>query len=104
MAMQERKLFYQEVDVEDNIELDYLSDRLNLMDLETADTFKIGAATEFRPDLVSQYFYGSYHYGWLIAQHNDMLDPVKEFTRGKTILIPSLDSYYRFYHRNARRV
>lgn len=84
-------------------ELDYLNTNLSDMVLETSEKVRLTAAFEGRPDLLSYRFYGNWNLGWLIAYHNDMLDPVEEMTVGKIVDIPSLDSYYRFSNRHKKR-
>lgn len=86
-----------------NEELDYLDTSITDMKLDTSETVRLTAAFEGRPDLLSYRFYGNWNLGWLIAWHNDMLDPIREMTVGKIVRIPSLDSYYRFANRNRKR-
>lgn len=102
MSMKERKWFFEEATVNGNIELDYLNPNYIEMDLETATTFVIPKVFENRPDLISLRFYGNYHLGWLIAHHNNFLDPIFDFSFGKEIDIPDLDEYFRFYKAYAR--
>lgn len=102
MAITLRKYYYDEVTVDGNKELDYLTSRLNGMSLETRDFHRIDAVTEDRPDLISLKYYGNYHLGWLIAEHNNILDPVEGFKINTVLRIPSLDEYYQYYNRNTR--
>lgn len=99
-----RKYFYQESSVDGNKELDYLTSSLNNMKLESATFYRVDIVTEKRPDLISARFYGTYDLGWLIAEHNNMLDPLEEFTLGRLIEIPSITDYYQYYNRNGRKV
>ena len=46
---------------------------------------------QYRPDKVSQRFYGTPHLDWVILFFNDIKDPFKEFTTGKSIVVPSPD-------------
>jgi len=48
---------------------------------------------EFRPDLLSEKFYGSPFYDWLICINNGIKDPLKELTKGKRIVIPDINNY-----------
>ena len=102
MALDDRKTFYRKrISPSGNIEIDYLRTRINDMKLRTISRFRITAATAGRPDLISQKAYGSYNFGWLIALHNKMMNPFDEYSVGRTINIPSLDDYYKFYNRNS---
>lgn len=102
MSITERKLMYAKATVNTNTELDLIDTKLGSLDLETIRTFRIPQGMEYRPDLISMKVFGNFDMGWLIALHNDFLDPILDFYTGRTIKIPSLDEYYRFYNRNAR--
>lgn len=104
MSLEQRKYFYTKTTFNDNIEFDYLKTKLINLNLSTIDKYKITAATVNRPDLISNIYYGSYDFGWLIHWHNQIENPINEYYIGRTINIPSLDDYYRFYNRNARKV
>lgn len=99
--MEKTKFFYPERDLGTHKELDYLDSEIVNMYLRSIDSFTITAPFEFRPDLISFRLFGSYHYGWLIAMHNDFLDPVNDFKKGVTIDVPDIDEYFRFYNRNS---
>lgn len=103
MSISKRTRLYETKEVNGNIELDYLDSSLEDLSLDTIRIFRIPQTMENRPDLVSFKFYKDFNLGWLIALHNDMLDPIFDFQSGKEIKIPSLDQYFRFYSRNARR-
>lgn len=103
MAVLSKRFLYATSDEAGETELDYLNTNISSMDLETNERVRITAAFEGRPDLLSFRFYGNWNLGWLIAYHNDMLDPVEELTVGAIVDIPSLDSYYRFANRNKKR-
>lgn len=85
-----------------NQELDFINTELIDMELSTVDLFRIGDAFEFRPDLISQKFFGNYNFGWLIARHNEFLDMTFDFYTGREIEIPDLNEYFRFYNRFSR--
>lgn len=104
MSIKERKFLYNEETVNGNIELDWLTTNITRMDIETLQTFRIPQAMQYRPDLISIKFYGNFHMGWLIALHNDFMDPIREFTIGRLIRIPDLDSYFRYYKTHSREV
>lgn len=97
--MKNRLDFFTKEVVDGITENDYLGSALPSLSLTTADSHRVTEVTEYRPDLVSFKFFGSYNYGWLIALHNNMLDPISEMTRGRRIFIPDLTEYYRVYLR-----
>ncbi len=88
--------------VDENYELDYLETPFVNMNLPTVKSIRITGPLEFRPDLVSFKAFGNYHMGWLIAIHNNLLDPVDDLYIGREIKIPDLDAYYRYYNSNSR--
>lgn len=102
MSLQERKFLYKTETVNGNRELDYIRTTINSIDMRKIDKYRITAATENRPDLISNIFYGNYNMGWLIHIHNNIIDPFTEYKVGRVIDIPSIDDYYRHYNRNAR--
>lgn len=100
--MEKRKFFYPKVRIDGNEELDWLDTKFTEFDGASSQLFTISSVFEYRPDLISLKFYGSFHYGWLIAMHNDFLDPVYDFKKGIVIDIPSIDSYFDFYRNNTK--
>lgn len=102
MSLKERKYFFKVDTVKNNKELDYLNHNYTEMRLETSTTFTIPQAFRFRPDLISLRFYGNYHLGWLIAHHNDFLDPIFDFRENITINIPDMDDYFRYFKTRTR--
>jgi len=104
MSLVQRKYFYAETMVNGNKELDFIKTPINEMDLSRVGTYLVTAPTEGRPDLISNVVFGNYDFGWLLSLYNEILDPFTEYYIGREILIPSLDDYYRFYNRYARRV
>lgn len=46
---------------------------------------------EHRPDLISNVFYGSPKYWWLVLLVNDINDPFEGLNQGDQILIPKLN-------------
>lgn len=103
MSITTRKFFYDEGSVNGRKELDYLTTRLNTIQLESVTFFRVDVVTEKRPDLISVKFYGTYDLGWMIAEHNNIQDPIEGFTAGLVIKIPSITEYYQFYNRNTRK-
>lgn len=103
MSIKERKYLYKNENMDGNIELDFLNKNFTDINLGDATTFRISKALEYRPDLISQQFFGNFHLGWLLALHNDFLDPIYDFKEGVKIKIPNYDEYFRYYKRRARR-
>lgn len=103
MARLGRTFLYDVADVDGDLELDYLSSKLGELNLKTSTTFVVTDAFANRPDLISFKFYKNHDFGWLIALHNNMIDPINEMDTGVEIDIPSIEEYYRFNNRYARR-
>jgi hypothetical protein len=103
MSLKERKFLYNIVEVDNNKELDYLSDSFIDIELRTSTSFSIPITMRYRPDLISLKFYNNYHLGWLLAKHNGLLDPIFDFEYERQINIPDLDSYFRYYKSQSRR-
>lgn len=81
---------------------DFLDTKLIDMELPVIENYRIGTAYEFRPDLISLQFYGTHHFGWLIAYHNKFLDPVAEFYAGRLVEIPDINEYFKYFNRFSR--
>ena len=103
MPLSDRFVLFQKVAIDSNTEYDYIKSSLNDMELSTIEKMRLDAVYAFRPDLISFKYYGSFDFGWLIAFHNDIVDPTSEFTVGKMIDIPSIEDYYRFVNRNKKK-
>lgn len=103
-GMTVRKYFFDEAEVDNNRELDLLTNRLPPMKLSTMEFYRVDNATAYRPDLISLKYYGNYDLGWLICEQNDILDPLTEFYPGRVVKIPSITEYYQYYNRNTRGV
>ena len=104
MSFTTRRDFYDVVTVDGIKELDYLTSRLNVMELDTVEYHIVDTVTEYRPDLISLRYFGNYDLGWLIAEHNGFLDTVNEFYCPRVVRIPSLTQYNQYYNRNTRKV
>lgn len=104
MSIKERKFLYQVVEVDNNKELDFLSTEFSKMELDYIREFRIPSILQYRPDLISKKFFGNFHMGWLIALHNDFMDPIFDFKTGRLIEIPNLDDYFRYYKTHSRSV
>lgn len=101
MSMRERQHFFERIELDGHTEPDFLDPRYTEMELTTIDTFRVPYIMQYRPDLISLKFYGNYHMGWLIAHHNNFLDPIFDFYESRIIDIPSGDNYFRYYNANA---
>lgn len=100
-ALNRRSLFKTNT-VNGNQELDYLDNSIVDMSLTTVKTIYINDAFSGRPDLVAFRFLGDFNFGWLIAWHNNLADPIGELVPGKKIEIPSIEEYYRYINRNRK--
>lgn len=98
-----RKNLYSRVEVNGNIELDYLNTNLDEMNLGQSRVFRIPQFMEGRPDLISFAVYQNVDYGWIIMWENDIIDPFESLVAGRELVIPSLTDYYNFYNENSRR-
>jgi hypothetical protein len=104
MALDHRTEMYRKINYEGNEELDYLTSNFNNMNLTTIANETVTSMTVNRVDLISFKHYRNYHYGWLILEHNGIIDPVEEIFIGRTLKIPSLEDYFRFKNRNKRGI
>lgn len=53
--------------------------------------YTVENAYENRLDLISSMFYNDTGLAWLIAQYNNIIDPMTEVTAGRLLLIPQKD-------------
>lgn len=60
----------------------------NLVRDSQDEYFTIPKGMEHRLDLISVKFYGTSKYDWVIAQYNNIEDPIQDVISGKKILIP----------------
>ena len=102
MSMMERRKLIRRVEFDGNLERDLLCNKLQGVTFSTMAEFQVTSATEGRLDLISRRFFNTFHLGWLIAHHNDILDPFNEVSRGRVLKIPDLQEYFSFYNDNAR--
>ena len=64
-----------------------------IANLENSYEFDVGyvpAGYEHRPDLISDIFYNTPEYWWLLLLFNNITDPFEGFKAGDRILIPKL--------------
>lgn len=57
---------------------------------DTDSEYAVENRYEGRLDKIASDFFGNPRYWWIIAQINNILDPIKEITPGRIIKIPSL--------------
>lgn len=53
-------------------------------------TIVIPKGMEYRPDLISMYYYGTISNAWLITYVNNFENGLKDYKMGRKILIPNL--------------
>lgn len=102
--LKDRTLLFDEVILDDNLELDILS-RVNIS-YETFPTPETTAVVKqhhlTRIDLLSYDVYGTPYYWWFIADRNNIIDPTTELYLGMILQIPSLSDYFDFYNKNIK--
>lgn len=103
MPLSKRTDLYERTSIYGSEELDYLTSNFHRMNLSTITNDVIDSMTVNRLDLLSYKHYRNYHYGWLILEHNGIIDPLEELDIGTIVKIPSLEDYFRFKTRNKRR-
>lgn len=99
--IKDRKYLYRSSVVDGVKELDYLRTQLVYRDFQISNEVTVTDATAHRPDLISRVAYGSPHYGWLIMDHNDILDPYIQLTTGTVLEVPDISDYFDFYNENS---
>lgn len=70
-----------------NDQYEDLLKRVNFLEMEVG---YVPAGYEQRPDLISNVFYGTPNYWWLLCQVNNIDDPHEGFDTNQRILIPKL--------------
>lgn len=58
---------------------------------ETDIVYAIERQFSGRPDMIASMFYNEPRYWWVIAQHNNILDPFSEMVTGRMIYVPTKD-------------
>lgn len=61
---------------------------LDSLDINNVEVIYIPAGFEHRPDLISNYFYGTVKNDWLIMMYNNITDPFQQLNVGERLLIP----------------
>jgi len=70
-----------------NSKLDEFIDNLKIKEFEVG---YIPAGYEHRPDLISNLFYNTVTYDWMILMFNNIKDPFQELNVGDRILLPKI--------------
>lgn len=99
----DRKIFYKSVVESNNKEKDYLDTKFTSMNFERYTQFTVPQYCEHKLYLVSFIHYGTVDLWWLIAEINDMIDPIGETVMGKILKIPDISDFYDFYNVNSIR-
>jgi len=97
----ERKDLYSKVMVDDNKELDLLDSKIPNFEFNSYTTFTVPQFAEGRIDIISFIKYDNVNLWWMIAQANEIIDPLTELYMGRVLLIPDLSEYYTFYNANS---
>lgn len=77
----------------DNTVLDIINKRILFAD-PNDEVYVIPQEFDERPDLCSYEKYGTAKYWWIFAARNsnDIEDPIRDFSAGKTIRIPTIEN------------
>ena len=70
-----------------NSKLDEFIDNLKTKEFEVG---YVPAGYEHRPDLISNLFYNTVTYDWMILMFNNIKDPFQELNVGDRILLPKI--------------
>jgi len=97
----DKKDMYKKVLINNNKETDYLDTRITDLVFDTYTTFIVPQFTIGRIDLISYIHYDTVDLWWLIAQVNDVIDPITELYMGRVLRIPAVGDYYGFYNTNS---
>jgi len=103
MAITDRKSLYRHVLVDGNKEIDPLDSVIPDMEFSDDRSRSIVISEDLlgRLDLISFYLYDTSDFWWLIAQHNDLLNPMEDMYIGQVLMIPSQIDFYNIYNANA---
>ena len=61
---------------------------------ENSTTQKILSGMEYRPDKVAAYYLGGSNYSWMIDLANDFVNGIKDYYKGREILVPNIEIVY----------
>lgn len=96
-----KKDLYEKVLVDNNKEVDVLGTSLPSFNFDSYTTFTVPQFAEGRMDLISFIHYETVSLWWMIAQANEIIDPLTELYMGRVLIIPDLGEYYAFYNFNS---
>jgi len=60
----------------------------NVKNLVTHQNWKIPAKYEYRPDLISNFFYGTPQLWWVLVEYNEFFKVPQDFYADRLIMIP----------------
>lgn len=69
-------------------------ERKNIEAANDDTVFTIPIAMENRPDMISQHFYSTPKYMWVILIRNNIENPLVDLPAGKRISVPSVNRLY----------
>ena len=103
MSSEDRKELYNKVLVDGNKEVDYLDTNIinYVPDEKNLITYIVPGWCVGRIDLISFIHYRTTRLWWLIAQINDIQDPINDIVLGMELQIPNITDYYNFYNINS---
>ena len=96
-------------DDDGNLFLD-LNDIMDIPESDADEFIKVNSQFEYRLDLISELYYGTERYWWIIALANGpdeygnggIMDPINDVTIGTVLRIPSIQSVQKIINRNTR--
>lgn len=97
-----RTSLYKTKKVDENLELDLLTNVYTGIDFKMESVFTITSNLAGKPSLISNELYGQTSLGWLIMMFNDIMDPYEELYAGRRIKVPKLKDYHDFYKKNKK--
>lgn len=97
----DKKDLYNKLLVDNNKEIDYLDTRITEFEYDSYITYIVPQFAIGRIDLISYIHYETVDLWWLIAQVNDIVDPITELYMGRVLRIPAIGDYYGFYNANS---
>lgn len=102
--LSDRKRLYEKNVIDGNKEIDLLQSVIPNMRFDENYTRSIIVSSDMlgRLDLISNYFYNTTEFWWLIAQYNNIINPIEDMKIGQLIKIPSMIEFYNIYNRNAK--
>ena len=100
--LNDRSALFEKKVVDGNLEVDFL-DNVDLSSLgdDVIRNFTVTQPYVGRIDLISYAAYNTTRLWWLIAEVNNIINPITEIVEDMVLIIPSLPAYYDIYNTNS---